>query len=100
MKIRPFELTLLVIFAVMAIGALVVIKILPPGDDGVSEEEFVGAVQIWGTVPSSPVISYLKQLAELDEAYTQITYRHIPQENFIVLNKAIPIPEIDISSLN
>jgi len=82
MKLRPFELTLVVIFSCLALFALVFLsgyKGSPGGGDG---EVVVGSVEIWGTLPQQPIIDVLDQLSDQDESYKRVSYRYLSPEVF------------------
>lgn len=83
MKLRPFELALVVIFIVLALLALVLLSNYKP-DQKVEEGEIavIGSVSIWGTIPAEGINQVLVELAEDSEAYKNVTYRYIPNENF------------------
>lgn len=82
MKLRPFELVLVVSFAVMAIAALIILRTFSPGAKAPNEEGYVGPVQIWGTLPSAPVNEVLGNIKVANELYEQVTYRSISSESF------------------
>ncbi len=81
MKLRPFELTLVVIFGVMMVLALVLLRTYQP-DPNEDQIALGGPVTIWGTLPAEGMVSILSQLADTQEAYRQTSYRYVKPENF------------------
>ncbi len=80
MKLRPFELALVVIFLVFILVALVVIS---TWKKGVEEGEIViGSVDIWGTLPASGMNTILSELVDKDERFQAVRYRSIRSEDF------------------
>ena len=83
MKLRPFELALVVIFGGMMMAALIMLKVYqPPADPNDPAVVFDGQVTIWGVLPSGEIGSYLGELAGENPAYGQITYRQYSPEEF------------------
>lgn len=83
MKLRPFELALVIIFGGLALTTLVMLKVYdPPPDEEDELRAAIGVVQIWGTLPAAGVNDYLSELREQNDAYGQISYRHIRPEQF------------------
>lgn len=83
MKLRPFELGLVIIFLVLAMGALF---LLATFSGGTSEDDLraarIGSVTIWGTLPADQVDGVLRQLRDQDEAYRNVEYRYYPSDQF------------------
>lgn len=80
MKLRPFELALVVIFLVFALLTLVV---LANWKGGGNDDEFViGSVDIWGTLPAEGMNKVLFELGEENEQYRSVRYRSIRSEDF------------------
>jgi len=83
MKLRPFELALVIIFVVLGLVALALLASYDGGPGGPEEGEIVtGPVQIWGTMPGSGVQTVLDQLTEQNETYKDVSYRYIAPEQF------------------
>ena len=83
MKLRPFELALVIIFIVLALAALAILSGFergPSTPDG--SARFTGEVQIWGVMPGDGMSSVLKSLAEQYESYQDVTYRYVPPAEF------------------
>jgi ABC-type glycerol-3-phosphate transport system substrate-binding protein len=80
MKLRPFELALVVIFGVLLIGALVLLRTYkaPPAEN----VSVVGQVSIWGILPDEAFRSLLTKISETDEGLKKVTYRYIAPEEF------------------
>lgn len=83
MKLRPFELALVIIFGGMLLAALIMLKNYdPPQDEADTLAALVGQVSIWGVLPSTEVRGYLGELAKENPTYNQITYRYYAPEEF------------------
>jgi len=83
MKLRPFELALVIIFIVLALAALALLSSYergPSTPDG--SLAFTGSVQIWGTMPGGGMQDTIASLAEQFDAYREVTYRYIPPAQF------------------
>jgi ABC-type glycerol-3-phosphate transport system substrate-binding protein len=80
MKLRPFELTLVVVFGTFFVLALILLRTYtaPPKEN----ETIVGSVSIWGVLPAEGVDNILRQIKAVDKGFTNVTYRYIPAENF------------------
>lgn len=89
MKLRPFELALVVIFAVLAMTALFMLKTF---DGGSSEKKeaiaAIGTVTIWGTIPADGINKVLSDLSNENEAYEKVSYRYYNPKEFdgVLLN--------------
>lgn len=83
MKLRPFELALVIIFIVLGIVALFVLATWesqpssPEGTDAID-----GPVTIWGTMPGMGMQQMVAAYAEEYESYENVTYTYIPAEQF------------------
>lgn len=82
MKLRPFELALVIFFGVMALAALILLATVSPQSNPQDDPTYVGPVQVWGTIPSAPINDILAQLKESDPQFTAVSYRYIPEEEF------------------
>lgn len=83
MKLRPFELALVVIFLVLAIAALIILaryERQPTTKDG--ELQAIGIVRIWGTIPGEGITELLKDLEEDNDAYRNVSYSYIHEDEF------------------
>jgi multiple sugar transport system substrate-binding protein len=76
---KPFQLILLAVFGLLAIGGLVLFSTYKsaPGSGAA-----VGAVIIWGTLPQAAMQAELDALATKDQAYSKITYVQKQEGNF------------------
>ncbi len=81
MKLRPFELTLIVIFGLLMVGALLMLKLYKPAPEP-GATIINGPVMIWGTLPAEPVVRLLRDLGEKQEAYRKVSYRYVPPDQF------------------
>ena len=80
MKLRPFELVLVVVFGTLMFVALILLRTYDaPPDENVSQ---VGAISIWGVLPDATFNKMLSTVRDSDEGFKQVTYRYIPEENF------------------
>lgn len=83
MKLRPFELGLVIIFVVLAMLALFLLATYE--SDPKSNEEgpvVTGPVVIWGTLPAAPIATVLRELAESNESFANVSYRYFRPEEF------------------
>jgi ABC-type glycerol-3-phosphate transport system substrate-binding protein len=83
MKLRPFELTIIVIFAVLGLVALFLLSSFNGGGSaGEDGQPIIGRVSIWGTLPQDAVGANLRLIAEQNEQYRNVSYRFINPEDF------------------
>lgn len=83
MKLRPFELALVIIFIVLALVSLALLASYSGGGSGPEEGEVVvGSVQVWGTVPAQGMQNVLDELVENNESFADVTYRYVAPEQF------------------
>jgi ABC-type glycerol-3-phosphate transport system substrate-binding protein len=83
MKLRPFELALVIIFIVLGLAALALLSGYdrpPSAPDG--SVPVTGAVQIWGVMPGTGMDDMLDSLSEQFESYQDVTYRYVPPAEF------------------
>lgn len=80
MKLRPFELGLVVVFVGLIVTSLIFLSAYkrPQNTDG----PVVGAVSIWGVLPRESVMTPIDELMKADETYEQVSYREIEVANF------------------
>ena len=81
MKLRPFELVLIIVFLGLALLSLVVISTYKPKPKG-DGLPAIGALTIWGTLPEGGMTKTFAELKEIDDAYKSVTYRYISSEDF------------------
>lgn len=79
MKLRPFELGLVVIFLVLIAVSLVLLRTFRPND---AEEVQIGTVTIWGTLPQEGVGSVLTNLENTNEGYRRVSYTFVEPREF------------------
>jgi ABC-type glycerol-3-phosphate transport system substrate-binding protein len=80
MKLRPFELVLVVVFGVLMFVALILLRTYqPPPDQNVTQ---VGVVSIWGDVPAETFDSVLRKIRETDSGFNSVSYKYVPPEDF------------------
>ncbi len=81
MKLRPFELVLIVVFGSLFFLALFLLRTY----DGETPEDVSnlgGNLSIWGVLPASTFNSLLDEMMNKDEGYSNVRYRYIPPEDF------------------
>ncbi len=80
MKLRPFELALVVIFALLFIGALILLRMYEasPAENVTN----VGTVTIWGPLPEESFSSLLSGISETDEGLRNVNYYYVAPERF------------------
>jgi len=80
MKLRPFELVLVVVFGTLLFGALILLRnYKAPVDENVSQ---VGSVSIWGVLPAETFDAMLNDVRTKDAGLNAVYYRYIPPEEF------------------
>lgn len=84
MKLRPFELALVIIFGGLALVALFLLSTADGKSSGKDGEQVVnvGQVTIWGMLPSAPINAILSELKDETDAYRGVTYEYIAPEDF------------------
>ena len=80
MKLRPFELVLIVVFGSLFFLALFLLRNYEgePADNASN----LGTVSIWGVLPPGAVDSLIQKISDTDEGYNNVYYRYIPPEEF------------------
>lgn len=81
MKLRPFELALIVIFGILMVLSLVLLRTVKPEQDP-NVVTFGGPVTIWGTLPEEVFYTLLQELTLVNENFQTVTYLYIPDEKF------------------
>jgi ABC-type glycerol-3-phosphate transport system substrate-binding protein len=84
MKLRPFELALVIIFGGLAMGSLIVLKFYEPAakTDESALAIQIGKVDIWGTIPNVAMHSLLTDLSKQDDQYRSVSYQYYHPEEF------------------
>ncbi len=81
MKLRPFELAMIVIFGSMFLIALLLLGSFEGGND--PEKVRIGNVNIWGTLPEREMNSVLEDIADnYDDAFETVYYTYVPEDEF------------------
>jgi ABC-type glycerol-3-phosphate transport system substrate-binding protein len=80
--LRPFELGLIITFAIMALLALVFVANYQGGGGGGEVEVEVGPVQVWGVLPKEAVQTVIDSLVKQSKGYRSVTYKEIPASSF------------------
>ncbi len=80
MKLRPFELVLIVVFLVLIVLSLVLLKTYRASDNNGQVQ--IGKVEIWGTLPKDGVEYFLQEKEKINESYRGVTYRYYAPEAF------------------
>jgi ABC-type glycerol-3-phosphate transport system substrate-binding protein len=73
MKMRPFELGLVLVFGLMGLLALALLSTYKPADEEVTVA-IAGPVEIWGTLPGTAFYKTMAPLLEGTPAYRNISY--------------------------
>ena len=82
MKLRPFELALVIIFIVLGLAALAVVSSYNGGSSNDDSLAFTGSVEIWGVLPKEAMEATLTTLADQNESFRQVSYREIEPNAF------------------
>jgi ABC-type glycerol-3-phosphate transport system substrate-binding protein len=80
MKLRPFELGLVVVFIGLIVVSLIVLSAYKKSPD--SDGPVIGSVTIWGVLPQDAIKPVIDALIEADEAYAKVKYYSVPAESF------------------
>jgi ABC-type glycerol-3-phosphate transport system substrate-binding protein len=80
MKLRPFELILVVVFGGLFFVALILLKNYQPAPDPTVSQ--IGEITIWGTVPEVHIVQLLSEISVEDESFRNVTYKAFSPENF------------------
>ncbi len=80
MKLRPFELSLVVGFAILMFIALFLLKTFDTTDPDAID--LGGSVAIWGTFPEEVFSVILDDIRKTNESFKTVSYRYIPPEDF------------------
>ncbi len=84
MKLRPFELGLVITFGFLFLAALILLKTYD--SESCAEEgtctNIGGTVDIWGTLPPDSIENLLVEIKESDESFRGVSYRYVSSDNF------------------
>lgn len=91
MKLRPFELVMIVVFGGLAALSLFILATYKPEPDpGVVLASQVGQITVWGTIPAAQINNLLVEKTEEIPVFKQITYKYVnPLELSVKLTEAI-----------
>jgi ABC-type glycerol-3-phosphate transport system substrate-binding protein len=81
MKLRPFELGLVILFAILFLVALFLLKTYQPEKDP-NVESLSSGVVIWGSLPAEAFNTILDEISEKDKSYKAVSYRYISPDDF------------------
>jgi len=81
MKLRPFEIVMIVVFGGMLILSLILLSTFEPKPEE-GTVDLGGTISIWGTLPAVTVDGILRGLSEENDGFRAVTYRHIQPEDF------------------
>lgn len=82
MKLRPFELALVIIFIVLALVSLALFASFDAPPEEPDGGAISGQVTIWGTVPGDGIQQMLAAYQEAYESYQDVSYRYIDPARF------------------
>jgi ABC-type glycerol-3-phosphate transport system substrate-binding protein len=83
MKLRPFELAVIIFFTILGIVALFLLSSFDGGNSsGKDGEPIIGRVIIWGTLPRDAVTSVIREIADVNDQYKNVSYRYISPATF------------------
>lgn len=77
---RPFQIAILAVFAILAIGGLYFFATFK----GISGSNNVGALTIWGTLPQTAMTPTLEELKQTHQEYSKVQYIEHPADTFDV----------------
>lgn len=80
MKLRPFELGLVIVFIGLIVISLIVLSLYDGRKD--TDGPVVGQVSIWGVLPREAVAPIIDELMKADKAYERVSYREIEPASF------------------
>jgi ABC-type glycerol-3-phosphate transport system substrate-binding protein len=84
MKLRPFELGLVITFGGLALLAMFLLATADPAPPEPKPGELVavGPVTIWGTLPAGNMSKLFSELQAENKAYESVTYRYLHPSQF------------------
>ncbi len=81
MNLRPFEIILIAIFSIAALGGLFTLSIYKGGDTA-EETQYGASVSIWGTVDAGAMTAILSDIATVDKGFNVVSYKKIDERSF------------------
>ncbi len=82
MKLRPFELVLIVVFGSLFFVALFLLRNFDGGEPAEDVSNLGAGLTIWGVLPYGAMESLLQKMRDTDEGYNNVTYRYVAPEEF------------------
>ncbi len=83
MKMRPFELALVIIFIVLLVVALVMLaNYSPKPKDSETAVQIQAPITIWGTLSKDSINTILGEAAQNDKSFGKITYKYFSEKEF------------------
>ena len=82
MKLRPFELGLVIVFAGLAFTAIIMLRVIKPAPADTELGFVVGNVEIWGVVQYEVMNPVLEELGRANASYEDVTYTYVREEDF------------------
>ncbi len=79
MKLRPFELALVVGFSLLMVLSIILINSYEPEVD--KADVPFGQVTIWGTLPVEPFLQIIKELVAPNATYNNVYYQYVDPAN-------------------
>lgn len=84
MKLRPFDLGLIVFFSIAAILAFIILNTY--SGSGKKTDPTTSAlsagVTVWGTVPNNVFSGLIREISSSNEGFKRVTYKQVSQEDF------------------
>lgn len=81
MKLRPFEIVLVTVFALLAIVSLALVSTYKSGGSDI-DPALTKPVVIWGTLPENAFVQVLRTITEENKAYNVVSYKQIDARSF------------------
>lgn len=81
MKLRPFEIALVAIFAILAVIAMILLGSYKPNDK-VTDANITAPVTLWSTIKKDGIADILEEFRKGDKAYEKVSYRYVAPEDF------------------
>lgn len=81
MKLRPFELALVIIFGILMVLAIILLRNVTP-EQKEEEVSFGESVLIWGTLPSNQIDTIIYELSATNPNYKKVSYRYVSEKDF------------------
>ncbi len=78
MRIRPFEIILIAVFAILAIGGLIYLSTMK-GEKNAEEQTYGSSVVVWGTVDQRQLDAEFQNIASSDKAFEVVRYLRIEE---------------------